>query len=234
VRAGPLDQSRFLAGSRPANRHPDRRRALPARLRAGNLDRFGHYVNVAARLAQFAVEREDLVGLILYADRPTGHIDTGTRRPAPWCVCGRCLRQLAWSAPNPIRCMRRPGSDRWCATAALIVMLTDIDDASAKSQLTAGGAVFCCPKHLPFVAGLFERSGGVAGARAGPAVAGPLSFPRGAGILHWLGAKSPRIECAPGAPALVARAGTAGARGVCRVCEFPASNAEREASTSAV
>jgi uncharacterized protein (DUF58 family) len=39
-------------------------------LRAGSLDRFGHYVNVAARLAQFAAEREDLIGLVVYADRP--------------------------------------------------------------------------------------------------------------------------------------------------------------------
>src|SRR6201999_119463 len=38
-------------------------------LQAGSLDRFGHYVNIAARLAQFAAQRDDSVGLALYADR---------------------------------------------------------------------------------------------------------------------------------------------------------------------
>ena len=121
-------------------------------LRAGNLDRFGHYVNVAARLAQFAVEREDLVGLILYADRPLA-----TLVPARGAGAVVRLRALLAAA----RVERTESNPLYAATRvrslvrhrSLIVMLTDIDDASAKSQLTQA-VRFLLPKHLPFVAGL--------------------------------------------------------------------------------
>jgi uncharacterized protein (DUF58 family) len=121
-------------------------------LRAGNLDRFGHYVNVAARLAQFAVEREDLVGLILYADRPLA-----TLVPARGAAAVVRLRSMLAAA----RVERTESNPLYAATRvrslvrhrSLIVMLTDIDDASAKSQLTQA-VRFLLPKHLPFVAGL--------------------------------------------------------------------------------
>jgi uncharacterized protein (DUF58 family) len=121
-------------------------------LRAGNLDRFGHYVNVAARLAQFAAEREDLVGLILYADRPLA-----TLVPARGAGAVVRLRALLAAA----RVERTESNPLYAATRvrslvrhrSLIVMLTDIDDASAKSQLTQA-VRFLLPKHLPFVAGL--------------------------------------------------------------------------------
>jgi uncharacterized protein (DUF58 family) len=121
-------------------------------LRAGNLDRFGHYVNVAARLAQFAVEREDLVGLILYADRPLA-----TLIPARGAGAVVRLRALLAAA----RVERTESNPLYAATRvrslvrhrSLIIMLTDIDDASAKSQLTQA-VRFLRPKHLPFVAGL--------------------------------------------------------------------------------
>lgn len=41
-----------------------------SRVRAGHLDRLGLYANVAARFAQHAVELDDRVGLVAYADRP--------------------------------------------------------------------------------------------------------------------------------------------------------------------
>jgi uncharacterized protein (DUF58 family) len=121
-------------------------------LRAGNLDRFGHYVNVAARLAQFAVEREDLVGLILYADRPLA-----TLVPARGAGAVVRLRSMLAAA----RVERTESNPLYAATRvrslvrhrSLIVILTDIDDASAKSQLTQA-VRFLVPKHLPFVAGL--------------------------------------------------------------------------------
>jgi uncharacterized protein (DUF58 family) len=121
-------------------------------LRAGNLDRFGHYVNVAARLAQFAVEREDLVGLILYADRPLA-----TLIPARGAGAVVRLRALLAAArverteSNPLYAAIRVRS--LVRHRSLIVMLTDIDDASAKSQLMQA-VRFLRPKHLPFIAGL--------------------------------------------------------------------------------
>jgi uncharacterized protein (DUF58 family) len=121
-------------------------------LRAGSLDRFGHYVNIAARLAQFAAEREDLVGLVVYADRPLAAL-APARGPN---AVARLRTVLAASRierteSNPLYAATRVRS--LVRHRSLIVMLTDIDDASAESQL-AHAVRFLLPKHLPFVAGL--------------------------------------------------------------------------------
>ena len=121
-------------------------------LRAGSLDRFGHYVNIAARLAQFAAQREDLVGLVVYADRPLAALPPA-RGPN---AVARLRTVLAASRierteSNPLYAATRVRS--LVRHRSLIVILTDIDDASAESQL-AHAVRFLLPKHLPFVAGL--------------------------------------------------------------------------------
>jgi uncharacterized protein (DUF58 family) len=121
-------------------------------LRAGSLDRFGHYVNIAARLAQFAAEREDLVGLVVYADRPLAAL-----APARGMNAVARLRSVLTAS----RVERTESNPLYAATRvrslvrhrSLVVMLTDIDDASNESQL-AHAVRFLLPKHLPFVAGL--------------------------------------------------------------------------------
>jgi uncharacterized protein (DUF58 family) len=121
-------------------------------LRAGSLDRFGHYVNIAARLAQFAAQREDLVGLVLYADRPLAAL-----APSRGSSAVARLRTVLASArierteSNPLYAALRVRS--LARHRSLIVMLTDIDDASAESQLALAVRLLL-PKHLPFVAGL--------------------------------------------------------------------------------
>ncbi|HEY0799963.1 MAG TPA: DUF58 domain-containing protein [Steroidobacteraceae bacterium] len=121
-------------------------------LRAGLLDRFGHYVNVAARLAQFAAQREDLVGLVVYADRPLAALAPARGTSA----VARLRTVLAASKverteSNPLYAATRVRS--LVRHRSLIVMLTDIDDASAQSQL-AQSVRFLLPTHLPFVAAL--------------------------------------------------------------------------------
>jgi uncharacterized protein (DUF58 family) len=121
-------------------------------LRAGSLDRFGHYVNVAARLAQYAAEREDSVGLLIYADRPLAAM-----APARGTAGVTRLRALLSGArieaaeSNPLYAATKVRS--LVRHRALIVMLTDIDDTTAQSPL-AHAVRFLLPKHLPFVAGL--------------------------------------------------------------------------------
>jgi uncharacterized protein (DUF58 family) len=121
-------------------------------LRAGSLDRFGHYVNIAARLAQFAAERDDLVGLVVYADRPLAALP-----PARGANAVARLRTILAASriepteSNPLYAATRVRS--LVRHRSLIVMLTDIDDASAESQL-AHAVRFLLPKHLPFVAAL--------------------------------------------------------------------------------
>jgi len=121
-------------------------------LRAGTLDRFGHYVNVAARLAQFAAEREDLVGLVVYADRPLAAL--APARGAPAVTRLRALLAASRAEPtesNPLYAAIRVRA--LVRRRSLIVLLTDIDDVSAESQL-AQAVRFLLPTHLPFVAGL--------------------------------------------------------------------------------
>jgi uncharacterized protein (DUF58 family) len=121
-------------------------------LRAGALDRFGHYVNIAARFAQFAAERDDSVGLVVYADRPLAELPAARGSNA----VARLRAVLAGSKiarteSNPLYAATRVAS--LVRHRSLVVMLTDIDDASAESQL-AHAVRFLLPKHLPFVAGL--------------------------------------------------------------------------------
>jgi uncharacterized protein (DUF58 family) len=121
-------------------------------LRAGSLDRFGHYVNVAARLAQHAVVRDDLVGLVVYADRPLAAL-----APARGTQAVVRLRAVLAAA----RVERTESNPLFAATRvrslvrhrSLIVMLTDVDDAAAASQLVQAVGLLS-PKHLTFVAGL--------------------------------------------------------------------------------
>jgi uncharacterized protein (DUF58 family) len=121
-------------------------------LRAGSLDRFGHYVNVAARLAQHAAAQEDLVGLIVYADRPLAAL-----APARGAAAVARLRAVLAAASversesNPLYAATRVRS--LVRHRSLVILLTDVEDTTVASQL-AQAVRLLLPKHLPFVAGL--------------------------------------------------------------------------------
>jgi uncharacterized protein (DUF58 family) len=171
-------------------------------LRAGSLDRFGHYVNIAARLAQFAAEREDLVGLVVYADRPLAALPPA-RGPS---AVARLRTVLAASRierteSNPLFAATRVRS--LVRHRSLIVMLTDIDDASAESQL-AHAVRFLLPKHLPFVAGL--SSGAAESMARAPAHTWLDPYRALAAQEYCIGLeRKARALNALGAPALVAK-----------------------------
>ncbi|HEY2682574.1 MAG TPA: DUF58 domain-containing protein [Steroidobacteraceae bacterium] len=121
-------------------------------LRAGSLDRFAHYVNVAARLAQYAASREDLVGLVVYADRPLAALAPARGAPAVSRLRAvLAASQIERTESNPMYAVARVKS--LVRHRSLVIVLTDFDDASAQSQL-AHAVRFLLPKHLPFVAGL--------------------------------------------------------------------------------
>jgi uncharacterized protein (DUF58 family) len=121
-------------------------------LRAGELDRFGHYVNVAARLAQYVVTQDDMIGLVLFADRPLLALP-----PARGTAAVTRLRKALGNArvmgseSNALQAAMRVRS--LVRQRSLVVLLTDLDDAAAASQLLAAVRVLL-PKHLPFIAGL--------------------------------------------------------------------------------
>ncbi|HMN46415.1 MAG TPA: DUF58 domain-containing protein [Povalibacter sp.] len=121
-------------------------------LRAGDLDRFGHYANLAARFAEHAIAQDDRVGLVLFADRPLAALAPGRGTSA----VVRIRRLLAASKPvqaesNPLNAALRIRS--LVRHRSLVVLLTDLDDATVAGQL-ASAARLLLPKHLPLIAGL--------------------------------------------------------------------------------
>jgi uncharacterized protein (DUF58 family) len=124
-------------------------------LRAGSLDRLGHYANVAARFAEYAVQQDDRVGLLVFADRPLTAL-------APARGAGAVIRiRNVLSALTAVQVEANPlnAALRIRALAphrSLIVMLTDLDDATTAGQL-ATAARMLLPKHLPLIAGLSSR-----------------------------------------------------------------------------
>ena len=129
-----------------------------SRLRCGELDRFGLYGNIAARLAEVATEHDDRIGLIVYADRvlavrPPARGLTGTIALRE--ALERCGVQAAESDPTAAAVTIR-GLLRH---RALVILLTDLDDASVAHQL-ARAVRLLAPPHLVLVAGL--QSGEIA------------------------------------------------------------------------
>ncbi|HEX4618573.1 MAG TPA: DUF58 domain-containing protein, partial [Steroidobacteraceae bacterium] len=129
-----------------------------SRLRCGELDRFGLYGNIAARLAEVATRHDDRIGLVVYADRVLA-----TRAPARGLAATIALRQaLERSSVQPAE------SDPTAAAVAirallrhraLVILLTDLDDASVAHQL-ARAVRLLSPPHLVLVAGV--QSGEIA------------------------------------------------------------------------
>lgn len=121
-------------------------------LRAGALDRLGHYANLAARFAEHAIAQDDRVGLVLFADRPLAALAPG-RGVATITRIRELLAasKLAQAESNPLNAALRIRS--LVRHRSLIVMLTDLDDATVAGQL-ACAARLLLPKHLPLIAGL--------------------------------------------------------------------------------
>ena len=121
-------------------------------LRAGDLDRFGHYANIAARFAEHAIAHDDQVGLVIFADRPLASIAPG--RGVGTVARIRALltaAQPASAESNPLNAVLRIRT--LVRHRSLVVMLTDLDDATVAGQLAAAARLLL-PKHLPLVAGL--------------------------------------------------------------------------------
>lgn len=121
-------------------------------LGAGEVDRLGLYVNVAARLAQRAVELDDAVGLLVFAAQPLAALapargDGAVARIRK--VLAGCQVQPAESNPVLAAARIRTLSHR----RSLVVLLTQLEDASATEQLVEAVRLLS-PKHFALIAGL--------------------------------------------------------------------------------
>jgi uncharacterized protein (DUF58 family) len=123
-----------------------------SRVRAGRLDRFGLYANVAARFAEIVVPNDDRIGMMVFADRPLAVCAPDRGLPAIMRI-RRALEQLTvppaesdpLAAAIRIRGMLKHRS--------LVVLLTDLDDASVAHQLVRAVRLLS-PPHLVVVAGI--------------------------------------------------------------------------------
>jgi uncharacterized protein (DUF58 family) len=125
-------------------------------VRAGELDRLGHYANLAARFAEHAVAQDDRIGLVVFADRPLAALSPARGTAAVMKVRKLLTATKIVSAEsNPLSAALRIRS--LVRQRSLIVMLTDLDDATAAGQLAAAARLLL-PKHLPLVVGLASEA----------------------------------------------------------------------------
>ena len=123
-------------------------------MQAGHLTRLGHYINVASRLAQKALLNGDQIGLVVFADsvlasihRLKGHHGLQRLRT----ILGQIQPVARESNPLPaILRVRQLASLR-----SLVVMLTDLDDGDAATQLVRALAILQ-PKHQPMLAAISD------------------------------------------------------------------------------
>ena len=117
-------------------------------LAAGEIDRLGLYVNVAARLAQRAAELGDAVGILVFAERPLTMVPPARGEPAVRRIrrtLETCSVRPAQSNPVLAAARIRAASPR----RLLVVLLTDLLDASTEELLEAVGLLR--PKHFTFI-----------------------------------------------------------------------------------
>ncbi|HVY79793.1 MAG TPA: DUF58 domain-containing protein, partial [Steroidobacteraceae bacterium] len=123
-----------------------------SRVRAGRLDRFGLYANIAARLAEVVTPNDDRIGLVVFSDR-TLAMCPPDRGMAAIMRIRRALEQLTVQAAesDPVAAAARIRA--MLKHRALIVLLTDLDDAAVAEQL-ARAVRMLSPPHLVVVAGV--------------------------------------------------------------------------------
>jgi len=130
-----------------------------SRIQCGQLDRLGHYVNAAARLAQHVVAQEDRIGLVIFGDQPLGVLP-----PTRGHVGVMRVRELL----SHVQSQNTDSNVIHAASVvlkrvhhrSLVVLMTDIEDAASQGQLAAALRLLQ-PRHLPFVVGLSQLNPGV-------------------------------------------------------------------------
>ena len=123
-----------------------------SRVRAGRLDRFGLYANVAARLAEVVTPNDDRVGMVVFSDRTLAVCAPDRGMPAIIRI-RNTLESLSVQAAesDPVAAAARIRSVLKHRT--LVVVLTDLDDAAVAEQL-ARAVRLLSPPHLVVVAGI--------------------------------------------------------------------------------
>ncbi|HEV2701890.1 MAG TPA: DUF58 domain-containing protein [Steroidobacteraceae bacterium] len=129
-----------------------------SRIQCGSLDRLGHYVNATARLAQYVVAQDDRIGLVVFGDQPLAVVPPTRGHNGVMRV--RALLSGIQSQTTDSNVMHAASQVlRRVRQRSLVVLMTDIDDASSEGPLVAALRLLQ-PRHLPFVAALSQLDPG--------------------------------------------------------------------------
>jgi uncharacterized protein (DUF58 family) len=126
-----------------------------SRVRADRLDRLGLYANVAARFAEIVVPNDDRIGMIVFADRPLAVCAPDRGLPAVMRI-RKALEQLATPVAESDPLAAAVRIRRMLKHRGLVVLLTDLDDASVADQLLRAVRLLS-PPHLVVVAGIHSQ-----------------------------------------------------------------------------
>jgi len=136
-----------------------------SRVRTGTLDRFGLYANVAARFAEIATPLDDRVGVMVFSDRPLATC-TPTRGLSAVTRIRQTLEGLRVESAESDPMVAAVKIRGMLKRRALIILLTDLDDANVADPL-ARAVGLLSPPHLVVVAGV--RNSEIASLAAGEA-----------------------------------------------------------------
>ena len=126
-----------------------------SRTRIDGMSQLGHFVNVTARFAQYAVANDDQVGLVVVADEPTAVLAPARGATA----VARLHAALAETTSKPQETDLVAAAlavKRVVRHRSLVVLLTDLYGQSASGRLMQSIRLWR-PKHLPMVAGLIAE-----------------------------------------------------------------------------
>jgi uncharacterized protein (DUF58 family) len=123
-----------------------------SRVRAGRLDRFGLYANIAARFAEVVTPNDDRIGLLVFSDRPLAVCMPDRGLPAVVRV-RRALEKASLSASESDVTAAAVRARRMLKHRGLIVLLTGFDDPTVADQLTRAVRLLS-PPHVVVVAGI--------------------------------------------------------------------------------
>ena len=123
-----------------------------SRVRAGALDRLGLYSNAAARFAEIVTHNDDRIGLLVYAERVLVSCPPARGLPAV-ARLRRALAQLTLRSAESDPLAAAVSVRNLLKQRALIVLLTDLDDANIAASL-ARTVRLLAPPHLVLVAGV--------------------------------------------------------------------------------
>jgi uncharacterized protein (DUF58 family) len=137
-----------------------------SRTQIDDIDQFGHFINLAARFAEYCVASDDHVGLVAFTDRPIAAQPPG-RGLAAVQRLRRTLAELEPAAVESDVLQAALHLRHMLRHRCLVVILTDLYERSASSQLVQASRLLL-PKHLPLVVGImgedvFELAGRQAG-----------------------------------------------------------------------